>query len=68
MPYALATDGIRLHYEVIGLSIATPVLMIQGLGADTHGWDMQRLPLALHYRVVAPANRCAARRRTRCCP
>ena len=61
MPYALATDGIRLHYEVLGRSSATPVLMIQGLGADKHGWDMQRLPLALHYRVIALDNRGAGR-------
>ena len=61
MPYALATDGIRLHHEVLGRSSATPVLMIQGLGADKHGWDMQRLPLALHYRVIALDNRGAGR-------
>ena len=42
MPYARATDGIRLHYEVLGRSGATPVLMIQGLGADKHGWDIGR--------------------------
>jgi len=61
MPYAQSTDGIRLHYEVLGRSGATPVLMIQGLGADKHGWDMQRLPLALHYRVIALDNRGAGR-------
>ncbi len=61
MPYARATDGIRLHYEVLGRSGATPVLMIQGLGADKHGWDMQRFPMALHYRVIALDNRGAGR-------
>jgi 3-oxoadipate enol-lactonase len=61
MAYARASDGIRLHYEVLGRSGATPVLMIQGLGADKHGWDMQRLPLALHYRVIALDNRGAGR-------
>ena len=40
---------------------ATPVLMIQGLGADKHGWDMQRFALALHYRVIALDNRGAGR-------
>ena len=35
--------------------------MIQGLGADKHGWDMQRIPLALHYRVIALDNRGAGR-------
>ena len=61
MPYARSTDGIRLHYEVLGRSNATPVLLIQGLGADKHGWDMQRLPLALQYRVIALDNRGAGR-------
>ena len=61
MPYARATDGIRLHYEVLGRAGATPVLMIQGLGADKHGWDMQRFPLALQYRMIALDNRGAGR-------
>ena len=61
MPYARATDGIRLHYEVIGRSSAPAVLLIQGLGADKHGWDMQRMALALRYRVIALDNRGAGR-------
>ena len=61
MSYARASDGIRLHYEVIGRSSATPVLMIQGLGADKHGWDMQRFVLAARYRVIALDNRGAGR-------
>jgi 3-oxoadipate enol-lactonase len=61
MSYARSSDGIRLHYEVIGRSNATPVLLIQGLGADKHGWDMQRLALALQYRVIALDNRGAGR-------
>ena len=61
MAYARSSDGIRLHYEVLGRSGATPVLMIQGLGADKHGWDMQRIPLALQYRVIALDNRGAGR-------
>ena len=61
MAYARASDGIRLHYEVLGRSSATPVLMIQGLGADKHGWDMQRMALALRYRVIALDNRGAGR-------
>jgi 3-oxoadipate enol-lactonase len=61
MPYARSSDGIRLHYEVIGRRNAPAVLMIQGLGADKHGWDMQRLPLAMHYRVIALDNRGAGR-------
>jgi len=61
MPYARAADGIRLHYEVLGRSSAPTVLMIQGLGADKHGWDMQRYRLSLQYRVVALDNRGAGR-------
>ncbi len=61
MPYARASDGIRLHYDVLGRSAAPAVLMIQGLGADKHGWDMQRFALALNYRVIALDNRGAGR-------
>ena len=35
--------------------------MIQGLGADKHGWDMQRFALARSYRVIAFDNRGAGR-------
>ncbi len=61
MPYAAALDGTRLHFDILGRSNAPAVLMIQGLGADKHGWDMQRIPLALHYRVIAFDNRGAGR-------
>ena len=61
MPYAPTRDGIRLHYDVLGRAQSPAVLMIQGLGADKHGWDMQRIPLALHYRVIAFDNRGAGR-------
>ncbi len=61
MSYARATDGCRLHYEAHGNKNAAPVLLIQGLGADKHGWNMQRFALALHYRVIALDNRGAGR-------
>ncbi len=61
MSYALASDGIRLHYEAIGRRTSTPVLMIQGLGADKHLWDLQRYVLATRYRVIAHDNRGAGR-------
>ena len=61
MPYARGTDGVRIHYEVLGRRSSPVVLMIQGLGADKHGWDMQRYLLALRYRVVAFDNRGAGR-------
>ena len=46
MTYAIASDGTRIHYEIIGRKSAPPVLMIQGLGADKHMWDMQRFVLS----------------------
>ena len=61
MAWARGSDGIRLHYEVLGRRRAPAVLMIQGLGADKHGWDMQRFVLAARYRVVAFDNRGAGR-------
>lgn len=61
MAWARSSDGIRLHYEVLGRSGAPAVLMIQGLGADKHGWDMQRFVLAARYRVIAFDNRGAGR-------
>ncbi len=57
MTFAVAGDGTRIHYEVIGRKSAPPVLMIQGLGADKHMWDMQRYVLATRYRVIAHDNR-----------
>jgi 3-oxoadipate enol-lactonase len=61
MTYARASDGVRLHYEAFGRRNLPAVLMIQGLGADKHGWDMQRFALARHYRVIAFDNRGAGR-------
>lgn len=61
MPYAHASDGARLHFETLGRAESPVVLLIQGLGADKHGWDLQRIPFSLHYRVVAFDNRGAGR-------
>ena len=61
MPYARASDGARIHYEAFGRRDAPAVLMIQGLGADKHGWDMQRFVLTRNYRVIAFDNRGAGR-------
>ena len=57
MAFAAMRDGVRIHYQATGRPGAPPVLMIQGLGADLHGWDMQRLALAPLYKIVAPDNR-----------
>lgn len=61
MPYARTSDGLRVHYQSLGRTSAPVVLMIQGLGADKHGWDMQRFVLATRYRVIALDNRGAGR-------
>lgn len=61
MAYATSTDGIRLHYEVTGRPDQPPVLLIQGLGADKHGWDMQRIGLGWSHRLIALDNRGAGR-------
>lgn len=57
MAFATMTDGTRIHYKAAGRPGAPPLLMIQGLGADHHGWDMQRLALAPLYKVITPDNR-----------
>lgn len=61
MARLITSDGVRLHYEVWGMSTLPPVLFIQGLGSDRHGWDLQRLALSPHHRVIAFDNRGAGR-------
>ena len=61
MTYATAGDGVRLHYQVTGRRGGPPVLLIQGLGADKHGWDLQRLAMACTHRTIALDNRGAGR-------
>jgi 3-oxoadipate enol-lactonase len=57
MPYAIASDGIRLHYQLFGKRAGEPVLMIQGLGADARGWGLQRFAIGRRYRVIVFDNR-----------
>lgn len=61
MPYVRSTDGVRLHYRESGRRSGPPVLMIQGLGADKHLWDLQRVALSPWYRTIALDNRGAGR-------
>ncbi len=61
MPYVRSTDGCRIHYEVTGRRSSPPVLMIQGLGMDKHGWVLQRLAFSWRYRVIAFDNRGSGR-------
>ncbi|MCZ7535347.1 MAG: alpha/beta hydrolase [Acidimicrobiia bacterium] len=57
MPDLSATDGVGIHYEVWGRRDRSPVLMIQGLGADSRSWALQRVPFGRRHRCVAPDNR-----------
>ncbi len=57
MPIVEASDGTRLHYSVSGRRDGEPLLMIQGLGADSRGWVRQRLALAARHRVIVFDNR-----------
>lgn len=61
MSFVRTDDGCRIHYEVTGRKAAPPVLMIQGLGMDKHGWDLQRFVLSWRYRVIALDNRGSGR-------
>ena len=57
MPYATTDDGIRIRYDSFGRRHGEPVLMIQGLGADSRGWFAQRAALGLRYRGITFDNR-----------
>jgi 3-oxoadipate enol-lactonase len=59
--YVRATDDTRIHYRVTGRPGAPPILFIQGLGTDKHGWDLQRLATAPWFQAVAFDNRGAGR-------
>ena len=61
MTYATTDDGTRIHYRVTGRRGSPPVLFIQGLGADKHGWDFQRLGLAWAIQAIALDNRGSGR-------
>ena len=61
MPFVSAIDGTRIHYEVTGKPGATPVLMIQGLGASKNAWNLQRIAMATRFRIISFDNRGAGR-------
>jgi 3-oxoadipate enol-lactonase len=50
-------DGVRIHHEVGGNHRGEPVLLVQGLGATTNGWWLQRLAFAPRHRTIAFDNR-----------
>ena len=57
MAFADAADGTRLHYEVFGARHGEPLLLIQGLGADSRGWLRQRRALSGRFRCIVFDNR-----------
>jgi 3-oxoadipate enol-lactonase len=57
VPYATTDDGIRIRYDTFGRRRSEPVLMIQGLGADSRGWFAQRAAIGLRYRGITFDNR-----------
>jgi pimeloyl-ACP methyl ester carboxylesterase len=57
VPEVVVDDGVEIHYEAWGRRGATPVLMIQGLGADSRGWALQRMAFGRRHRCFAPDNR-----------
>ena len=57
MSYASSVDGTRIHYQTFGATTGEPVLLVQGLGADSASWLLQRFPFGATYRCIAPDNR-----------
>ena len=68
MAFATAADGTQLHYEVFGARHGEPLLLIQGLGADSRGWLRQRRALAGRFRCIVFDNRGAGDPTTRPAP
>jgi 3-oxoadipate enol-lactonase len=57
MKIAFADDGFGVAYDVYGKSDGEPLLLIQGLGADSRGWALQRMSMGRRYRCYAVDNR-----------
>ena len=57
MPDVIASDGVRIAYDVFGQRDGSPVLMIQGLGVDARGWALQRRAFGRRHRCIALDNR-----------
>ena len=56
MPIAVAADGTRISYTLAGRRDGEPLLMIQGLGADSRGWTFQKRALS-QFRLILMDNR-----------
>lgn len=57
MPEVVTADGVRIHYDAFGRPDRPPLLMLQGLGADSRGWALQRIAFGRRFRCLAPDNR-----------
>jgi proline iminopeptidase len=55
MPYALATDNVRLHYEEAGQG--TPILFVHEFAGDHRSWEPQLREFGKRYRCIAYAAR-----------
>ncbi len=56
MPVVEVADGTRIAYATAGRRDGEPLLLIQGLGADSRGWAMQTRALS-HFRLILVDNR-----------
>jgi len=54
---ATASDGVAIAYETFGARDGEPLVLIQGLGADSRGWALQRMALRRRHRCFAIDNR-----------
>lgn len=57
MRHVTAGDGVEIAYDAWGRRDGPPVLLIPGLGMDSHGWALQRMAFGRRYRCFAPDNR-----------
>lgn len=56
MPFARAVDGTKIAYAIAGARDGEPLLLIQGLGADSRGWTLQKRALS-RFRLLIVDNR-----------
>jgi len=57
MSFVAAADGTPIHYTVSGRPDGEPLLLLQGLGADSRGWIRQRRAVSGTYRCIYVDNR-----------
>ena len=50
-------DGTTIAYHQYGRATGEPLLMLQGLGADSRGWALQRMAFGRRFRCIAVDNR-----------